>query len=1134
MRRLLLFAGLWLALATVPLYGQAQGMLLFEDDFETENPCEEEWKCIGNGADETDIARWATWFSPDEDPCDEFADPPGQDCRNLFDPPEGYVRLTGPVGNARANMWRRELLQWDNFRLTAEVELLGGSATPADGMAITIIGDDMGEGYVGAFADEIPGEGQFAGGGGMSATGHGLYPTMIFEFDNWDNGGPDINNNHVGFEYEPGGFPPTDQVPSDAVAAVPNNIPLNGSGRFFFEVLFQRGTVACNLTNEDAGLAKTRMFTYKIPDFEPFEGYLGLSGSTGGANQNHIVHSISAQTLPPGFCLAPPLTATRQITPSRDPATSSGDYGDGDEIGVAIVLSDLRAASQDCDAAGDTRIIETLPADWTVKDGSISDGGVYDAAENSVNWVVPAAELTEGKTVSYTAVASHDAGSPDFVVFIGRIVEDVQFAEPVNIQGKSTLYVDSDFDACGGLKAWNILGGFAQSGGAAPGEDAIRADYLTDGQITELEFLWFPGATIDTDFNGESPATGLISGDPASNRNPSGVPEVIGWNDDGGWVDLNGEVYGGAPDNVMAYLQTYVLNTGDPVEVNLGVSSDDAVQVILNEEEVWINSAARGGSNNACAPQDLVPDGLNFIDPLVLEGGANSLIVKVFEGGGDWNTTITFLDTDNNNPILGGDVNGDGEQDLFLQKLPPDLCVTPPLAASRSIGAKSTVDVEGEETLGWQSGDAIDVEIAVSDVREAGGACTAPASVTVRETVPDGFAISGVTPAADVTGQDITWTLATPVAAQTLSYTATAGGPPRNVKFGGSVLGAGDPTTFAITGDSTLANPSGFSAQGFINSWVLLGPYRQSTGFANPDRAAPGEDSIREDWLTDGATISELEVQPVDGDTVNTDFRGAAAAIGIHQGVGSCGLNPGDPPVPTWAAWNDADDTIVYEDYYCGDVNDIMMYALTYVISEEAVTWDLGLGSDDSVQVLVNDVEVWINNIPRGYGVANEVQDVVPAVDLQPGVNKIMVKVFEGGGGHGFRLRFQDPITSEGITEGLCVVLDPTLECPGEGGPPEGASLRPGDVNNDGGVNISDPVSALNALFGGLPLPPCYLAPDGSLDEAGLKVLDWNGDGSHNIADPVASLNSQFGGGAGHVLGTGCVVLPSQCADVCQ
>ena len=95
----------------------------------------------------------------------------------------------------------------------------------------------------------------------------------------------------------------------------------------------------------------------------------------------------------------------------------------------------------------------------------------------------------------------------------------------------------------------------------------------------------------------------------------------------------------------------------------------------------------------------------------------------------------------------------------------------------------------------------------------------------------------------------------------------------------------------------------------------------------------------------------------------------------------------------------------------------------------------------------------------------------------------------------------------------------------------------PGDVNYDGAVNISDPVQALNFLFGGQALAECYATVDGAvvtLTAAGLAVLDWNGDGAHNIADPVASLASQFGGGAGHALGGDCVTIAGSCVTICQ
>ncbi len=100
-----------------------------------------------------------------------------------------------------------------------------------------------------------------------------------------------------------------------------------------------------------------------------------------------------------------------------------------------------------------------------------------------------------------------------------------------------------------------------------------------------------------------------------------------------------------------------------------------------------------------------------------------------------------------------------------------------------------------------------------------------------------------------------------------------------------------------------------------------------------------------------------------------------------------------------------------------------------------------------------------------------------------------------------------------------------------------GASWLPGDVNGDGGIDISDPVADLNFQFAGIPLAAaCLLAGDG-LNAAGLLVADFNGDGGHDISDPVASLNFQFVGGANppHALGTSCITLPeSECEDSCQ
>ena len=50
-------------------------------------------------------------------------------------------------------------------------------------------------------------------------------------------------------------------------------------------------------------------------------------------------------------------------------------------------------------------------------------------------------------------------------------------------------------------QSWLMLGPYIQDagGGAAPGVDRIRADYLTDGMIRESNFVPFDGAVVNTD-----------------------------------------------------------------------------------------------------------------------------------------------------------------------------------------------------------------------------------------------------------------------------------------------------------------------------------------------------------------------------------------------------------------------------------------------------------------------------------------------------------------------------------------------------------------------------------------------------------------------------------------------------------
>ena len=69
-------------------------------------------------------------------------------------------------------------------------------------------------------------------------------------------------------------------------------------------------------------------------------------------------------------------------------------------------------------------------------------------------------------------------------------------------------------------------------------------------------------------------------------------------------------------------------------------------------------------------------------------------------------------------------------------------------------------------------------------------------------------------------------------------------------------------------------------------------------------------------------------------------------------------------------------------------------------------------------------------------------------------------------------------------------------------GPGPVVQFRRGDFNSDGQVNISDPISTLNFLFGG------------GEDTTCKETQDFDNDGSIVITDAVGILSFLFGSGA--------------------
>lgn len=81
-------------------------------------------------------------------------------------------------------------------------------------------------------------------------------------------------------------------------------------------------------------------------------------------------------------------------------------------------------------------------------------------------------------------------------------------------------------------------------------------------------------------------------------------------------------------------------------------------------------------------------------------------------------------------------------------------------------------------------------------------------------------------------------------------------------------------------------------------------------------------------------------------------------------------------------------------------------YAVCYVEVDNDIQARMVAGSDDGIKIYINDEQVWRNHQPRGaYKNADR-----RMVQLRKGLNKVLVKVCNGGGYWGFYFRFDQGI----------------------------------------------------------------------------------------------------------------------------
>jgi hypothetical protein len=159
------------------------------------------------------------------------------------------------------------------------------------------------------------------------------------------------------------------------------------------------------------------------------------------------------------------------------------------------------------------------------------------------------------------------------------------------------------------------------------------------------------------------------------------------------------------------------------------------------------------------------------------------------------------------------------------------------------------------------------------------------------------------------------------------------------------------------------------SPKGFINSWLLRGP------FQNDDKKLRDDDYLK-------SSGGELNAYPMES---------------ILKDIGT------DKKLQSQEKWY-----LVYSESYIINLlsyytltSKVAAYALCYVESEKEQTVKFKFGSDDGVKLFLNGKQLHDNGEQRGVVIDN---DIVNA-QLNKGMNTLLLKIDQGGGDWGFCLR---------------------------------------------------------------------------------------------------------------------------------
>ncbi len=271
-----------------------------------------------------------------------------------------------------------------------------------------------------------------------------------------------------------------------------------------------------------------------------------------------------------------------------------------------------------------------LVVEWTNPPGC--DSPLLQSTSISVN----------GVQVGTVPATASKVGVPSALLPPGTLFVDV-----VNSSGIPATCCFQKTDDLGLIRtnAWLVLGPFANACGCGS-QECIQGNMIAPSHICQQ----FPAANDEIEYDPAQADSTAYLGPLSTNDKPYWRPLDDGSPCNG---DQNFDADSGGPpgDEIdeMSWLATYIEYTGaDPILIDLCASSDDGVQLWMDDQLIHSNNACR--AIGAC--QDLIAG-------VTIDPGVHCFKLGIFERAGGWQGALSL--TENSIPIVD-----DGSRDDFV------------------------------------------------------------------------------------------------------------------------------------------------------------------------------------------------------------------------------------------------------------------------------------------------------------------------------------------------------------------------------------------------------------------------------------------------------------------------------------